>query len=158
MAQKRKGVWKGLVVALALIGVAGCDRSSTDPIDDHGEPAAAAVYDRSSGELLAETHGTGGNIHWDGGLPDLAVGAGLEVDVVFFDGEGHEIPFDEGFEVRARLADGAPEGVVEVAAHLDHLDIEAVGEGTTELVFMLWHGGHADWETPPLPVTVVQGG
>jgi hypothetical protein len=145
-----------LAALIAVVGLSGCDRSSTDPVDDHGDPVAAEVFNRDTGELLAETHGTGAAIHWDGGLPTLAVGGGIEVDVVFLDEDGNTIPLGGGeFEVRARLADGAPEGVVGLANHVDHIDIEGAGEGSTQIVFMLWHGGHADWETPELEVSVV---
>jgi hypothetical protein len=153
---RRHGRLATMAALIAVVGLSGCDRSSTDPVDDHGEPVAAEVFNRDTGELLAETHGTGAAIHWDGSIPTLAVGGGIEVDVVFLDEVGNAIPLGGGeYEVRARLANGAPEGVIGIVNHVDHIDIEGVGEGSTQIVFMLWHGGHADWETPELEISVV---
>lgn len=157
MEFRRHGRTATMAALLAVVGLSGCDRSSTDPVDDHGDPAAAEVLNRDTGELLAETQGTGAAIHWDGGIPTLLVGTGIEVDVVFLDEDGITIPLGVGeFEVRARLADGAPEGVIGITNHVDHIDIEGVAEGVTQIVLMLWHGGHADWETPELEISVVE--
>jgi hypothetical protein len=151
-----------ILAAFMAAGLAACDRDSpTDPGngDEHGDPVAAQVFDRSTGELLAYTHGVGAGIHWDGGVPHLEVGEEIALDVVFLDEDDREVPLTDEFEVRARFADGAPEGVIEFSNHGDHIDVEAVGAGTTEIVLMLWHGGHSDWDSPPLQIHVeVEGG
>lgn len=138
----------------ALVGLAACD----NPVDadEHGEPVGAMLVDRDTGVMLAETHGTGSSIHWDGELPVLQPGEGIEVDVVFVDADGTEIPMGGEFTVRASVAAGAPAGIVNVSEHGDHVDIEGVAVGTTSLVFSLWHGGHADWDSPALSVEVNQ--
>jgi len=147
------------VGALLVVGLAACDRSPTASEDDHGEPVAAQVFARASGELLAYTHGTGAGIHWDGSIPHLEVGEEIALNVVFLDDEDRPIPLGGEFELRARLATGTPIGVVELSDHGDHIDVEAVGPGQTQIVFMLWHGGHSDWDSPGLTINVeVAGG
>jgi hypothetical protein len=148
-----------LFSTLALVTVAGlaaCD----NPVDadEHGEPVAAQLLDRDSGTLLAETHGTGASIHWDGELPHLHPGEGIEVDVVFLDAAGNEIPLGGEFTVGVALATGAPAGIVNFALHGDHVDLEGVAVGTTSLVFSLMHGSHSDWDSPAISVEVEDHG
>lgn len=143
-----------LAVALA-VGLAGCDRSSTAPEDDHGEPVAAQVYDRATGVLLAETDGSGAGIHWDGSVPDLVVGSAIALDVVFLDADDRPIPYGTEFHLEARFPGGAPQGVVAFSAHGDHLDVDAVAPGEARIVLQLYHGNHSDWDSPELPIRVV---
>jgi hypothetical protein len=145
------------VGAVVVVGLAACDRSPTASEDDHGEPVAAQVFARASGELLAYTHGTGAGLHWDGSIPTLEVGEEIALNVVFLDDEDRPIPLGGEFEVRARLATGAPSGIVELSDHGDHIDVEAVNPGQTRIVFMLWHGGHSDWDSPGLTINVGVG-
>jgi len=121
-----------------------------------GDPVAAQLRDRDSGELLAETHGTGENIHWEGELPELTVGEELEVDVIFLDAAGGVVPLGGDFEARMALAEGAAEGIISFENHGDHVDIDAEAAGTTSVVFQFWHDDHVDWETPSIEITVVE--
>jgi hypothetical protein len=144
-----------LVPALALFAVAGlaaCD----NPVeaDEHGEPVAAQLLDRDTGVMLAETHGSGSGIHWDGGIPHLHPGEGIELDVIFLDENGNEIPLGGEFTVGVELASGAPTGIVSFELHGDHVDLEGVAVGTTSLVFSLNHGSHSDWDSPAIEVEV----
>lgn len=137
---------------VAVAGLAACD----NPVeaDDHGEPVAAQILDRDSGILLAETHGTGAAIHWDGELPHLHPGEGIEVDVIFLDADGREIPLGGEYVVGVALASGAPAGIVNFALHGDHVDFEGVAVGSTSLVFSLMHGNHSDWDSPAIAMEV----
>lgn len=138
-----------LLAISAAAGFVACD-SPLDPDDSHGDPAEVELYDRATGELLANTHGD----HWDGGLPHLEIGETIEVDVVFLDEDGDEVPVEDDFTVRALFADGAADDVVEIGDHDDYVEITALADGSTELVFALWHGTHPDWESDPLTVLV----
>jgi hypothetical protein len=148
----RKFFTAGIIALTAT--VIGCDRSTDPNGNDHGEPVAAEVYNRETGVRLAYTHGTGAGMHWDGGLPHLHVGDELELDVLFLDEHDTVIPLGIEYEMRAILADGAAEGIIEIENHIDHVDIVAIGIGETSIIFQLWHGNHADWETPPITVEV----
>lgn len=148
-----------LIMVLFLLSpaislITGCDRSTDPHNDEHGEPVAAEVYNRATNELLAYTHGTGAGMHWDGSLPHLHIGEELELEIRFLDEDNHTIPLGDEFEVRARLAEGAPENIIEIENHIDHIDIEGVSLGETSIVFELWHGNHVDWETPAISVEV----
>lgn len=113
------------------------------------EPVGAEVYDRESGELLADVH----DDHWDGSI-ELAVGDELELDVVFLDEHGDEIPLSGDHTLGIRFADGEPDDVIAFESHGDHADIEAQAEGETAIVLELVHDDHVEWETPALPVNV----
>jgi hypothetical protein len=145
--------------ALAVVAVtAACDRHPYDP-DDHDIRASVELVDRATGARMAWTHGTGDGIHWDGALPHLHVGDELAVNVRFLRANGTEIPLGSEYTVRARLAEqadgrvGAP-GIVRLENHGDHVDITGLAEGETYIVFMLWHGSHADFTTPAIEVEV----
>jgi hypothetical protein len=121
---------------------------------EEGEPVAVELYERGTQNLIAETHGTGEDIHWEGDFPALAVGEEIEVDVVFLTAAGEPITLAGDVRVEARIAEGADEGVVALASHTDHVDVEAVAAGTTEVIFAFWHGDHEDWAPPAIAVTV----
>jgi len=137
----------------ALLLAAACRDGSTAP-EEHGEPAELELVDLETGALLATFH----EELWDGELPTLTVGGGLEVEGVFYDGAGGEIPLEDGFSFNATIATGSQTNVVELGSHGDHMDIEAVGAGTTMIIFQLFHGGHSDWDTLPISLTVAAGG
>lgn len=140
-----------------VIALAGCSRSPTDP-PDHAIVVGAELIDRATGTRLAWTHGTGAAMHWDGGLPHLHEGEELAINVNFVRADGSAIQLGGDFTVRARLAEGnegnGVEGIVAIHNHGDHVDLEAIAEGETEIVFMLWHGNHADFTTPAIEVEV----
>ncbi len=151
----RRARW-GLIPTLALALMAGmvaCDRSPTEA--DHAEPAAAQVFHRATGALLAETHGVGAGIHWDGAVPDIPAGTEVALNVVFLDAQGRTIAYGAEYTLRARFASGAPQNVLSFSEHGDHLDVEGLTPGETSLVLMLYHGNHSDWDSPPLTIRVV---
>lgn len=140
------------VTFAAVAALAACD-NPVDADEDHGEPVGVELLDRATGAQLAITDLAGG-IHWDGELPPLHVGDEVAVNARFFDAAGNTIPLGGEYEVRASLATGAPTGIVALSNHGDHIDIEGVAVGETRIVFMLWHGGHSDWNSPAITVAV----
>lgn len=122
--------------------------------DHGGEPVGVRILNRDTGALLTETHGTGEAIHWEDDFPTLAPGEEIEVDVVFLSAGGSEISLGGDYRVEARIADGASEGVLALANHTDHVDIEAVAAGTTMVIFAFWHDDHEDWAPPALEIVV----
>lgn len=136
------------IVALLAIA-AGCDRGSTEP-DDHGEPATLELRDHATGDLLAIYDGTS----WDAALPHLHSDEETAVRTTFRDEDGDVIPLGGEFTANAMLAAGSPQGVVALTAHGDHIDIEALAEGTVFLIFQLYHGSHADWDAGPIALEV----
>jgi hypothetical protein len=140
-----------LPLAAALL-VAGCDGSSTEA--EHSEPARLDLVNRSSGELLAWTHGTGSSIHWDGGLPHIHAGDELALNTIFRDSDGNEIPLGGEYTVNAILTSGSPAGVVALDPHGDHVDIDALAEGEVQIIFQFWHGNHSEWDAPAIALEV----
>lgn len=150
----RRNRWVWMASLSTLVLVSACDRSSpTDP-EEHGEPESVELLDRATGERLAWTEGTGASIHWDGSIPHLDVGEERAVDVRFLDAEGREIPLDGEFSVDARLTEDSPDGVLSLASHGDHVDLEAEAAGEVRVIFSLMHGGHSDFDAPPLAIEV----
>lgn len=146
-----------LLVAAAFAGCHGLDE--TDPEPDHSESRSITeveVFNRDTGEELLDFH----DDHWDGpGLPDIAVGEGLELSFMFEDQDGQPFPLgtDEGYEVRARVADDAATGIISIEDHVDHIDIEGLEAGTTSIAFELWHDDQVEWTSPATDITVVEG-
>jgi hypothetical protein len=147
-----------LAVAPLVTLVAACDRSPTDA-GEHAAPASVELVDRATNQRLAWTHGSGAAMHWDGAIPHIDVGDELAVNVRFLRANGTEIPRGGEFTVRARLSEqadgqvGAP-NIVGIDNHGDHVDLTGLAVGETHIVFMLWHGGHADFLSPPIAVEV----
>jgi hypothetical protein len=149
------------VLFLPLLGVfAACDNPVRDD-DDHRDVARLELYaDAGLTQRLAYTHGQGLNMHWDGSLPHLDEGEEMALYARFLTPGGHTIPLTGEFTVHAELAnqqqdgvEGVP-GIIAIENHGDHVDLEGLAEGETHIVFLLWHGGHADWRSPAILVGV----
>lgn len=143
-------------------GEEGDDHDDHDEEDDHDhddeelEDAGFAEFeliDQETDEVSAYVHGD----HWDGGLPQILVGESVSLGAYIEDEDGEEIPLGkDGYELNAEIAEGAQEGIVEIEAHGDHVDLHGEDLGLTELVFQLWHDDHADYESPPIDAEVVE--
>ncbi|GAB6878632.1 hypothetical protein JCM17823_09060 [Halorubrum gandharaense] len=128
-----------------------------DERDDHGHAHVGEldIINRDTDEVIADVHGD----HWHGGLPDVEVDDYLSLGAEFVDEDGDHIHLgeDEEYQLNARVADDADENV-SIESHGDHIHVTGEEEGSTELVFQLYHDDHADWEAPPLAVSVVPEG
>ncbi len=118
--------------------------------DHEDEIGEFKMIDRDTDEEVAYIH----DDHWDGELPEVEVGDHISLEAYIEDADGNEIELGGGYELRVRLADDAEEGIVNFDEHGDHVHIEGEEEGTTEVVFQLWHIDHIDYETPPINVEV----
>lgn len=137
---------------LSILTIAACS-DSTGP----GDPVSVSgleIVDRSTGAVVADTHGSGSGIHWHGHI-HLHPGDEAAFTTRFLDANGQAIPLTGEYSVDARLAAGSPGGVVEISPHGDHVDIDAIGEGEVEVIFSLQRGTTTVWEAPPLEVEVV---
>ncbi len=117
--------------------------------------ADVRIFDRAPDphEEVAHYH----DDHWDGELPTVPVGEHVSLGAEFEDDEGNLADLDHEFELRVRLADDADD-IVEFDYHGDHVHVIGEEEGTTEVVFQLWHDDHADFETEPIAVDVEDDG
>ncbi|MCK8826462.1 hypothetical protein MWH25_01695 [Natroniella acetigena] len=116
----------------------------------HMEIAEFEVIDRSADDVTAYVH----HDHWHGELPNVPVNEDISLGAYIEDEHGDEIELGSEYELRARLADGAAEGIVEFHSHGDHVHVVGESEGETDIVFELWHGDHVDYETPEITVQV----
>lgn len=150
MQQSRRTFLGG--AALLMTAVAGClgdDEDSHAPL----EVTEFDVIDRETGSVAADFH----DDHWHGSLPSVPLDGTVELEahVEDADGESVELGGDATFELRAEVPDDAPEGIVEIDNHGDHVDLTGLEEGLTEIVLLVWHDDHAEFETPGLDVQVV---
>ena len=129
------------------------EQDGDEALEDAGLSAFELV-DRDADDGAAYVHGD----HWHGSLPPVEVDHTLSVGAEIADEEGDPVALgeDEPYELRARVDDGAPEDVVAFDFHGDHVHVQGVAEGVTDVVFQLWHDDHADFETPPIMVQVVE--
>lgn len=152
-----------LLLALpALLVLAGCDRHDHD--DDHLEEIQRVeVRDSATNTLYAFwVDGQNDDQFQGDGVPPIPVGQEIALDVLFIDEGGRLVALSESGEYRLgiRLAnqqqDGVvgQEGIVDFSVHGDHADLEGLAIGETHLVFQLMHGGHSDFDSPPLHIVV----
>jgi hypothetical protein len=143
----RRFAVRSVMAVGAFAALAACSDSPVVP--GHPEPVGVEVFQRGTTERLAYIHGD----HWHGRI-ELTHGEEVEVDVHFLDAAGNVIPLSGGYTVRASIATGQPENVVDVHSHGDHLDLEGVGPGETRVVLQFMHGTHVEWTAPALRVVV----
>jgi hypothetical protein len=151
-----------LLVLPLMFSVSGCDRNDHD--DHHLELHRVQLFaaNQPNTPTLSSWNRASG---WSpAALPEISLSAGspLSVGVRMFDEQNREIHLHQGeFTARYALAPNAAAGVIDVshpASHLfftDRVDVYGQAVGTTEIVFQLWHAGHADAATAPIQVQVV---
>ena len=139
-------ITKKALAAALLIGLAAC--SGTTDAEDHNEAEGLVVVDEATNQTLvtvnAQRQVTG----------TLTVRAGQEraIEVFFLDASGNRFTLDGddhtlGFTV-------ANTAVARLSEHDGHLDLDGVAAGSTTARFQVVHGGHNDYESPDVPVTV----
>ena len=166
------GVNEGSTDVVFVWSRAGEEQFVTPPIgvtvthdDDHhdhdhsvGEIQRFEILDRSNNaQRVAYIHGE----HWHGSLPIIPLEGRLSLGAIIASVDGtaegrlRELSPDgshNGFTVQ--LAAGAPEGIVDLVPHGDHVHIRAVAPGTTRVVFSWTHDNEVRYTTPSIAVTV----
>lgn len=133
---------------------------TVEVVDHHGEPgpegvAVVRLLNHSDETELAHTHETGDDMFWHGHL-HLHPGDELEVELEFLDADGDVLEMVSGDRtLMVSLADGSASGVVALAAHGDHADIEALADGEVEVVFTVMDGDEVVMALPGVEVEVV---
>lgn len=129
------------------------DHHNNEP-DPDAVVSRVKLINRSTGEEIAHTHGSGENMHWHGSFSHLHTGEEIAVNVEFYDMNNTLIVLDGDYQVQASLTENSPSGVVSLSNHIDHIDIEAIGEGEVHIIFSLAHDGHIDFNAPPIEFEV----
>lgn len=156
------------VLAIAVAGVAACDR---DPVDPPGHALLGTV------EILNRAttpHSVLATWTWDGGwnqdilttmshaAEDHRTRVSLGARMFTRGGDAIELTEDGEYSVRYGVATD-PANVINMNEalglfHGDHVHIYGFNDeartGTAQIVFALWHDGHSDGETDPIGVTV----
>lgn len=93
--------------------------------------------------------------HWhaSGDFPTVPVDDNLSIGASAVDEEGNEVSLGDEYELKAGVAPGAPD-IVSFDFHGDHIHIVGEEEGLTEIVVVLWHDDHIDYQSEPIAVTV----
>ncbi len=94
--------------------------------------------------------------HWHGGVPDVPVNESQTLSITVEDTDGNVPPLgeDEVFRIDARLEDGAPDGLVEIATDGQEIEFHGVDTGQTLIVFELIADGEVVFDTTAEPTTL----
>ena len=160
--------------ALSLATLAGCigDEADDAEDDDHSDDGGHGDLHVEDGfvddigmvdfQLLDRSHDPHEAIsymhedHWhaSGDFPMIPTNETLSIGAVGYDEDGEELELWNDYSLKAAVAPGAQEDIVSFDYHGDHVYIHGEKEGLTEIVFMVWHDDHADYQTKPLAVQV----
>jgi hypothetical protein len=135
----------GLAAALAAFAVA-CD-SPIAP-DDHDDAEGFRLVVGGDVIYSLEPNATPATL-------TLIAGSATEVEVVFLDDHGDVMQLDADYSADIQITN---ETVVSWTPDPDNRfagTLTAGSVGTTTLRVLQMHGGHADFQSPPIPVAVV---
>jgi|GEM_PF-313970 len=145
------------IVALmlsALVWADGHDHAH-DHDHDHDSPIASfVILDRDADRApVADIHGD----HWHGRIPDVPLGGRVSLGaiIVSADGRDRDLADPAVNDFGVALAPGAPEGIVELVDHGDHVHVRGAQVGMSEIVFTWTHRGELRYTTAPISVRVV---
>lgn len=148
-----------LLALLIPLGPTACGESAENEHEDHHDDHdhndhhadfVVMLFDTSNDEVYADVHGD----HWHGELPELYVGDELEVGVSITDAEGNPIEPGGGYTLRVSVTEASPEGIVAIALHGDHVDIEALSAGEVALIVEILHDGELEFTSPELALSI----
>lgn len=141
-----------MLLILILLISAGCSKDSTEPDHTHAD-AEGLTLTLNGVEVVRIEEGaiTGG----------ISVSAGTETALIslqFLDHDGDEfVPDDEDYSLGYSFANG---DIAEWEQHSEdgkyRFHVVGKAAGSTTLTLELLHGDHADYQSPPIPITVTQ--
>jgi hypothetical protein len=147
-ATTRKLINRAALALLATTVLAACGDDGTGPEDDHQE-AVGMVITRDNATLVSVN-----SARQVTGSLTVGAGSGDHFNVFFVDEDGDRFQLEEDDDEHSLAWTVANESVAHVHSHGDHLDLEGVAAGSTTVVFSIMHGGHSDYDSPPIPITV----
>lgn len=96
--------------------------------------------------------------HWHGSLPTIPLGSSIDVGAFVANARGQKIPLEnEEFRIEARIAEFLPRDVVNIESHGDHLVLEGLKDGLTQIIFTVYENAEVIFEAPPINVRVQDG-
>jgi hypothetical protein len=149
MRVRNRGTLFGRLALAVLLsaGVAACD-STTEPDHDHEEAVGLVVVDHATDQTLVTVNAS----RQVTGSLSVQAGQGRAIEVWFVDEDGDRFQLDgDDHTLDVRVADAAR---ARIESHGDHLDLEGLQAGATTVIFAIEHGGHDDYESPDIPITV----
>ena len=133
-------------LSFSSTGTHGAEPDNSDEFDPSEFTVAEfELIDPRSDDVVAYWH----DDHWHGGVPDVPVDDSRTIDLRIEDTDGRVPPLgDDGvFQFDARLADNAPDGLVEIESHGDRVELHGESTGQTLLVFELRNGDEVVFDT-----------
>lgn len=128
-----------------------CDTTSSDDDHDHHADDVDGLELLHNGEVYIR--------YFDGEVLELEhahyyVGEEYKFTVRFLDHDGdhlHADEFDDSYSLNWDIED---EEILSIEQHEGdgrwEFHLIPLHEGESKVQFLLWHGSHADWETPPV--------
>ena len=140
-----------LVLCALVLFSAGCERDPLEP-EEHPEAAGVVILRAGSTQVLARSNAA--NQPFDNSIV-VPLNGTLDVEIRYIDENDPNNFFlpdtDEGESTRVTIANGAVASYTEAQAGGNFRGLSA---GTTTATIALMHGGHADFQSGPLTITV----
>lgn len=169
MSPSRRQYLGGLLSAASLT-VAGCSSGGGDGDDEAGPEDAPAEFqldgvtlntntpvrlaDSASGEMLVRIHGHGDTTHWHRSPLVLQVGQPRELEIVFRDFDGEQIPLGETEDFQAAVSLPDEVDFVEFEHSGTRLTLRGNETGSAQLGVELRKNGEPQWTPPTLSVDI----
>ena len=154
---------KNTFFALATFVLACAMATACGHHHDHhhdGEIVRIEVVDR--GQTDQPVVATWTKDGWTGELPVVSLASTnkrISLGIKAIADDGDDLIAHDDLEARYALASGAPTGIIDVERddifHGDHIHVYGVAAGVTQIRVLIWHDDHADLETDPIAISVV---
>lgn len=140
---------------LLLIGIVSvsCSNSASTKDEEHEHEDAEGVILKINGETVVEKQP---NQSLKNNFPSLVAGEKSSlIEVVFLDHDGHEfLPDDPELFLNFELSESNVINIKQTEDEPWSFRVEALAEGTTELIVLLMHHDHPDFESPAIEIHV----
>lgn len=141
--QTRRFARAALALSLAFGAAACSDSTGVEHADAEGLEIVDAATNQVIVRVNAQRQVTGG----------LSVAAGGEraIEIHFLDDDGDRMALDSDETLTWTIANPA---IAALGEHGGHHDLEGLQAGSTTVEFQITHGGHFDYQSPLIPITV----
>lgn len=148
----------GTCLGSAVVGCLGDDGADYEDIEvadehfDHLGVETFELLDRAyePPEEMAYMHAD----HWHGSFHPIPHGDYLSIGAHAETEDGETIELGDEYELHLAVAAGASDGIVSFDHHGDHVHVYGEEEGVTELVALIVHDDHADYQSDRISVQV----
>ena len=144
-AATRTRTFARAALALSLaFGAAACDDATGE---EHSDAEGMQIVDEATNQVLVSVNAA----RQVNGALSVRAGQERALEVYFLDEDGDRMSLDDDEQLSWNVANTA---VAQIEEHDGHLDLSGVTAGSTTVVLSIQHGGHSDYDSPTIPITV----